>query len=269
VETTVLPPRHGPRVVPDGRQATAPTTVEAGHDILVRVEEVSRRYGRGSGEVAALDGVSLDVGAGEFLAIMGPSGSGKSTLLNLLGALDKPSSGRVMVGGRDIAGLGANEAARFRRREIGFIFQSFNLLPRLTVLENVALPLMLEGVAPAERKRRATDVLGELGLEERLGHHPTTLSGGEKQRVAIARALINRPSLLLADEPTGNLDSRNAAAAMALLSDLNRSRAQTIVLITHDPEIAASASRVVRMRDGRIVGGATGPTGHAGEGAEI
>ncbi len=214
----------------DGRAATA-TLADTSATVAVSLEGVSRRYGRGVSEVGALEGVSLEVHDGAFIAIMGPSGSGKSTLLNLNGALDKPSDGRIVVAGHDIAAFSPKEAARYRRREVGFIFQSFNLLPRLTVLENVALPLMFEGIRPAERNRRAKTVLEELGLGERLAHTPGTLSGGEKQRVAIARALINNPRLLLADEPTGNVDSRNAGAAMTLLADLNRSRGQTIILL--------------------------------------
>ena len=225
---------------------------------VVRVEGVSQRYGHGEGAVVALDDVTLRVSEGEFVAIMGPSGSGKSTLLNLIGALDRPTDGRIVVGERDIATLAPKEAARYRRREVGFIFQSFNLLPRLTVLENVALPLMIDGVAPAERRRRARAGLEALGMGERLGHKPNTLSGGEKQRVAIARALVNAPRLLLADEPTGNLDSRNAAAVVDLLVELNRTRGQTIVLITHNPEVAGAAGRIVQMRDGRISPGASG-----------
>ena len=230
----------------------APHGAPADGSPAVALQGVGRRYGGGTNEVAALTDVSLEVCEGEFVAIMGPSGSGKSTLLNLIGALDRPSSGRIVVGGRDIVALSAKDAARYRRQEIGLVFQSFNLLPRLTVLENVALPLMFDGVAPTERARRAADVLESLGLSERLHHHPPTLSGGEKQRVAIARALINRPRLLLADEPTGNLDSRTAATAMHLLRELNHARGQTIILITHDAEIAATAGRIVRMRDGRI-----------------
>jgi putative ABC transport system ATP-binding protein len=218
----------------------------------IELDMVERTYGKGDSEVHALQRVSLSVAEGEFLAIMGPSGSGKSTLLNLIGALDRPSAGRILAGGRDIAGLGAREAARYRRREVGFVFQSFNLLPRLTVLENVVMPLMFEGVAAAERVKKARALLEDLGLVGRLQHKPGTLSGGEKQRVAIARALVNDPRVLLADEPTGNLDSKNAEAAMELLVELNRTRRQTIFLITHEAEIARHASHVVHMRDGRI-----------------
>jgi putative ABC transport system ATP-binding protein len=222
----------------------------------IELAQVERTYGKGDSEVHALQRVSLAVAEGEFIAIMGPSGSGKSTLLNLVGALDRPSAGRILAGGRDIAGLSAREAARYRRREVGFVFQSFNLLPRLTVLENVALPLMFEGVAPAERTKKARGLLDDLGLTARQHHKPGTLSGGEKQRVAIARALVNDPRILLADEPTGNLDTKNARAAMEILVDLNRSRGQTIFLITHESEVARHAGRVVHMRDGGITSGA-------------
>jgi putative ABC transport system ATP-binding protein len=220
--------------------------------VAIELDRVARTYGKGDSEVHALREVSLSVGEGEFIAIMGPSGSGKSTMLNLIGALDKPSSGRILAGGRDIARLDGREAARYRRREIGFVFQSFNLLPRLTVLENVALPLMFDSVAPARRVEKARALLGELGLGGRLSHRPPTLSGGERQRVAIARALVNEPRVLLADEPTGNLDSKNAEAALELLVALNRDRGQTIFLITHEADVARHAGRVVHMRDGSI-----------------
>ena len=219
------------------------------------LESVTRVYGQGSSSVKALDDVSLRIGDGEFVAVMGPSGSGKSTLLNVIGALDRPNRGRVVVDGQDIARLDARAAARYRRRSVGFIFQSFNLLPRLTVLENVGLPLMFEGIGPRERMRRAAAVLNEIGMGDRLGHRPPTLSGGEKQRAAIARALIASPDLLLADEPTGNLDSNTATTVMRLIADLNRSRGQTVLLITHDPQVASYARRVVRMRDGRVIDG--------------
>ncbi|MFY9615808.1 MAG: ABC transporter ATP-binding protein [Candidatus Dormiibacterota bacterium] len=214
---------------------------------------MSRHYGRGDFEVAAVETVNLEVGDGEFVAIMGPSGSGKSTLLNLVGALDRPTSGRVLAAGRDISGLGAKDAARYRRREVGFVFQSFNLLPRFNVLENIAMPLVFEGIAPAERLRRAEALVERFGLTERARHKPATLSGGEKQRVAIARALVNEPRVLLADEPTGNLDSRNAELVIETLVSLNQLHSQTILLITHETEVAGAAGRTVRMRDGRIV----------------
>ena len=168
-------------------------------------------------------------------------------------AADTAPRPRILVGGRDISGLSVSESARYRREEVGFIFQSFNLLPRLSVLENVAMPLMFDGVGPAERTARAREIVAELGMDHRLAHRPPTLSGGEKQRVAIARALVHRPRLLLADEPTGNLDSRNAEAAMDVLAHLNRDRGQTIVLITHEGEVARHAGRIVHMRDGRFV----------------
>ncbi len=233
--------------------ALAEAASQRGAGSAVRLDNVTQRYGRGQSEVVALDRVSLEIAEGEFLAIMGPSGSGKSTLLNLIGALDRPTEGRILIGDRDIAALSVKEAARYRRREVGFVFQSFNLLPRLTVLENVALPLVFDGVAPAERTRRARAGLEALHMSDRLDHLPNTLSGGEKQRVAIARALINSPRLLLADEPTGNLDSKNAAAVVSLLVELNRAHGQTVILVTHNPEVAEATGRTVQMRDGRIV----------------
>ena len=220
----------------------------------VELRDVVREYGQGHSAVRALDDVSITLADGEFLAVMGPSGSGKSTLLNLVGALDRPDSGSIAVGGRDIASLSIKDAARYRRREVGFVFQSFNLLPRLTVVENVAMPLMFDGVSVAARTRRAVEMLDALGMS----HRPPTLSGGEKQRVAIARALVHQPRLLLADEPTGNLDSRNADAAMEVLSQLNRDRGQTIVLITHEADVARHATRVVHMLDGRFAEAAQG-----------
>jgi len=223
--------------------------------VSVSLNGVTRAYGLGLSRVVALDRVTVEIFDGEFVAVMGPSGSGKSTLLNVIGALDRPSEGRVSVEGRDIATLDAREAARYRRRSVGFIFQSFNLLPRLTVLENVALPLMFEGVSSGERKSRAARVLSDVGLAERLNARPATLSGGEKQRVAIARALVNDPPVLLADEPTGNLDSRSAASVLALILELNQARGQTVILITHDAQVASHASRTIQMRDGRVVTG--------------
>jgi putative ABC transport system ATP-binding protein len=210
--------------------------------------------------VVALEDISLEVSEGEFVAVMGPSGSGKSTLLNVIGALDRPNHGSIVVEGQNIAALDARGAARYRRRSVGFVFQSFNLLPRLTVLENVALPLLFEGTAAAQRMKRAAAILKDLGMEDRMHHRPPTLSGGEKQRVAIGRALVNDPYLVLADEPTGNLDSKTASVVMGLLADLNRSRGQTVLLITHDAQIAAHADRIVQMRDGRIIDAKTEDT---------
>jgi putative ABC transport system ATP-binding protein len=217
------------------------------------LDSVSRTYGHGPNRVRALDRVSLRIHDGEFVAVMGPSGSGKSTLCNVIGALDRPDEGRVVVDGQDITRLSARDAARYRRRSVGFIFQSFNLLPRLTVLENVALPLLFERVPAGERSRKAADLLEQLGMRDRLHHCPPTLSGGEKQRVAIARALVSGPDLVLADEPTGNLDSTTAETVMNLISDLNHSRHQTVLVITHDAQVASHASRVLHMRDGLVV----------------
>ena len=219
---------------------------------LARAEGVRRDYRVGDDVVHAVRGVDLSIDAGEWMAIVGPSGCGKSTLLNLLGAIDTPSVGRVLVGGRDISSLGDREATRFRLLQVGFVFQRFYLMPALTALENVELPLGEAGVERTERRRRAVELLEYVGLEARGRHRPAQLSGGEQQRVAIARALANRPSLLLADEPTGELDARTGAEIIALLSRLNRD-GTTLVIVTHDEELAAAARRVVHMRDGLIV----------------
>ena len=213
---------------------------------------VTRVY-RGDGvAVEALRGVSMRVDPGEYLAIVGPSGSGKSTLMHLLGCLDRPTAGTLRVGGRDIATMAGNELARLRNRTIGFVFQSFQLLARTTAVDNVALPLVYRGLRGAERHRHAVAALESVGLGHRLGHRPSELSGGEQQRVAIARALVGGPQLLLADEPTGNLDTRNGAEVMAILDRLNRDRQVAIVLVTHEPDIAAHARRIIRVRDGLI-----------------
>ena len=206
-------------------------------------------------EVRALDGVSLLIERGEFVAVMGPSGSGKSTLMNILGCLDRPTSGRYLLDGTDVSSLGPNERAEIRNARIGFVFQSFNLLARTSALENVELPLLYgDGVLSARRRQeRAREALARVGLAGREKHHPTQLSGGQQQRVAIARALINDPSIVLTDEPTGNLDSRTSEDVMRVLQELNES-GRTIVLITHEPDIARHAKRVLQMRDGRIVG---------------
>jgi putative ABC transport system ATP-binding protein len=221
--------------------------------IAVSVRDLRRVYGRGDGEgVAALNGLTLEVRRGEFLAVMGPSGCGKSTLLNLIGGLDRPTGGAIVVDGEEISRLNADRLARYRRERVGIIFQSFNLLPRYTVLENAAMPLVFAGVPRRERERRAAEILERLGMSPRSKHRPPELSGGELQRAAIARALIHRPTLLLADEPTGNLDSANGAAVAALLRELH-GQGQTIMLVTHDAEMAGNAQRVVRMRDGVLV----------------
>ena len=219
---------------------------------LVRTESVHRDYRLGEDVVHAVRGVSLSIVAGEWVAIVGPSGCGKSTLLNLLGAIDAPSAGRVFVKGRDVSSLGDRAATRFRLLEVGFVFQRFYLVPALTARENVELPLAEAGVARNDRRKRAAELLSYVGLEGRAAHRPAQLSGGEQQRVAIARALANRPALLLADEPTGELDARTGADIIALLSRLNR-EGTTVVVVTHDEELAAAARRVVHMRDGVII----------------
>jgi putative ABC transport system ATP-binding protein len=218
---------------------------------LIQLEEVTKTYVMGDVEVHALRGVSLTIGKGEFTAIMGASGSGKSTLMNLLGCLDRPTSGRYLLDGNDVSALDADALAAIRNRTIGFVFQSFNLLSRTSALENVELPLVYAGLGTAERHARAAEALGRVGLGDRVDHHPSQLSGGQQQRVAIARALVNRPRVLLADEPTGNLDSRTSEEVMALLQELGRAGI-TVLLVTHEPDIAEHASRVIVMRDGRI-----------------
>lgn len=219
---------------------------------LIRLDAVSRRFTFGGTEVAALEHVSLRVAEGEYLAVMGPSGSGKSTLLNVLGLLDRPDEGQYWLGGQDIATLSEPALAQLRGHRIGFVFQSFHLIPRLTARENVELPLMLCGVLPAERHRRSQQLLGELGLENRADHRPAELSGGQRQRVAIARAMAMAPRLILADEPTGNLDSRSGEEVITLLEGLNREQGITLMVVTHDPRLGERAGRRISMDDGRI-----------------
>ncbi|MCX7751062.1 MAG: ABC transporter ATP-binding protein [Candidatus Bipolaricaulota bacterium] len=218
---------------------------------LIRLEGVEKVYRLGEVDVPALRGVDLVVERGASLSIMGPSGSGKSTLLHLLGLLDRPTAGRILWDGRDVTDLKPNELAELRGRHIGFVFQTFNLVPTLTALENVELPLVFLGVSPRARRARAAELLTRLGLEARLAHKPRQLSGGEQQRVAIARALAPDPELLLADEPTGNLDSATGREILAILGDLHRG-GKTLILVTHDPEAAATTSATIRLRDGRI-----------------
>jgi putative ABC transport system ATP-binding protein len=218
---------------------------------IISLERVSRVYDMGRVAVPALDDVTLGVQPGEFLAIVGPSGSGKSTMMNILGCLDRPTHGAYRLAGTAVAELDDDGLARLRSRSIGFIFQSYNLLPRTTALDNVAAPLLYQGVARTERVRRARAALERLGLGDREGHEPTELSGGQQQRVAVARALVTEPALILADEPTGNLDSHAGADVISLLRELHRA-GRTIVLITHDPDVAASADRQVHLLDGRI-----------------
>jgi putative ABC transport system ATP-binding protein len=214
---------------------------------------VGKVYGESGLSVAALRGVDLRVEAGELLSIMGPSGSGKSTLMNLLGCLDRPSEGRYLLEGRDVALLTDNELAEIRNRRIGFVFQTFNLLPRSTALENVELPLVYRGLPAAERRRLAREALEVVGVGHRLTHRPAQLSGGEQQRVAIARAIAGNPGVILADEPTGNLDSRTGEEIIALFQRVNRELGVTVIQVTHDPHRARQTRRIVRLRDGRVV----------------
>jgi putative ABC transport system ATP-binding protein len=218
----------------------------------LEVVDVTRVYELEGVEVTALAGVSLKIQRGEHVAIVGPSGSGKSTLMHLLGALDRPTSGRLLLDGRDIAGMSDTELAELRNTTIGFVFQSFQLLPRTSAVDNVGLPLVYRGVRRSERRRLATAALEAVSMGHRLGHHPGQLSGGEQQRVAIARALVGEPAVLLADEPTGNLDSRNGADVLAVLDELNRDHGVAVVVVTHDREVADQAPRQVFMRDGLI-----------------
>jgi ABC-type lipoprotein export system ATPase subunit len=217
--------------------------------IVLETRQLTRVYGERV-PVTALSGVDLQIRAGEVVAIVGPSGSGKSTLLNLIGALDRPSSGEVIVDGTPLSQV--RDLDRFRGRTIGFIFQSHNLLPTLTARENVEVPMYELPVRPGQRRARATELLGLVGLAHRAGHLPNQLSGGERQRVAVARALANRPAIVLADEPTGNLDTKTTADIMALLGELNREQGVTLVIVTHNTEVAAAAQRVITIRDGRI-----------------
>jgi putative ABC transport system ATP-binding protein len=218
---------------------------------LMLLEGITRVYTMGDVKVQALRGVDLAVESGDFMAIMGASGSGKSTLMNLIGCLDRPSSGRYILNGRDVSHLGRDELAEIRNQTLGFVFQSFNLLARTSALENVELPLLYAGVRSHERLERAAASLRRVGLGDRLDHHPSQLSGGQQQRVAIARALVTNPKVILADEPTGNLDSQTSIEVMALFQELGRS-GMTVVLVTHETDIASFASRVVLMRDGQV-----------------
>jgi putative ABC transport system ATP-binding protein len=221
-------------------------------DVVVRAVGLTRRYKMGDTFVDALQDANLTLTRGEFVALVGPSGSGKSTVLNLIGGLDRPTSGEVWIDGTELGSSDERTLTRHRRQHVGFVFQSFNLLSRLTAEENVALPLMFSGVPEKERRARARALLERVGLEARLTHRPTQLSGGEQQRVAIARALVAQPALLLADEPTGNLDTATGAEIMGLLKELNQEQGLTLLVVTHDTEVAAFADRVVRLRDGQV-----------------
>jgi putative ABC transport system ATP-binding protein len=218
---------------------------------IIELHAVTRTYDTGRVQVHALAGVDLRVDEGEFVAIVGPSGSGKSTLMNVIGCLDRPTSGLYRLDGTDVGSLDDDGLAKLRSRSIGFVFQSYNLLPRTTAIDNVAAPLMYQGVSPGRRRRLATEALGRLGLGDRLDHEPTELSGGQQQRVAVARAIVTDPAIILADEPTGNLDTRAGHEVMRLFHELHR-MGRTIVLITHEADVAAQAGRQVHIRDGRI-----------------
>jgi putative ABC transport system ATP-binding protein len=224
----------------------------------IRTVDLTRTFEVGETTVEALRSINLEVGPGQFVALVGPSGSGKSTLLNLVGGLDCPTSGELWVGGVELSASKEKALTEHRRQRVGFVFQSFNLLPRLTAVENVALPLIFVGTAERERLERARQLLDQVGLSDRLEHRPTQLSGGEQQRVAIARALVNHPAIILADEPTGNIDTVTGADIMALLRRLNREQGVTLLLVTHDPEAASFADRVIQLRDGQIAGEGAG-----------
>jgi putative ABC transport system ATP-binding protein len=233
--------------------AATPAPTLSGAPPAIRLEEVEKVYRTDRIETVALSNVNLEVGEGELIAIMGPSGCGKSTLLNLMGLLDVPSRGKVAFCGREVSGLGDRERSRYRNREIGFVFQTFHLIPELNVLDNVEIPLLYRRSSSAERKQLGLAALDRLGLSSRVHHYPSQLSGGQQQRVAIARAIVGRPRLLLADEPTGNLDSQMGDEIMAIIEGLNRDLRTTVVMVTHDARLAARAHRTVRIFDGRQV----------------
>jgi putative ABC transport system ATP-binding protein len=218
---------------------------------LIKITNIKRDFVLGNEIVYVLKGIDLQINKGEYVALMGPSGSGKSTLMNLLGCLDTPTSGTYILNGKDVSQMQDDELAEIRNKEIGFVFQTFNLLPRTTALDNVALPMIYAGYSKSERNERATEVLKQVNLADRMDHQPNQLSGGQRQRVAVARALVNKPSIILADEPTGNLDSKTSVEIMKLFGDIHAS-GNTVILVTHEEEIAAYANRVIRLRDGLI-----------------
>ncbi len=219
---------------------------------MITLSGITKQYQMGDQTVHALQGVDLQIERNELVAFIGASGSGKSTMMNIVGCLDRPSSGTYFLNGKDVATMAGDDLAQVRNEEIGFIFQSFHLLPRHTALDNVAQPLIYRGIAPSERKRMAREALQHVGLGERMHHRPNELSGGQRQRVAIARALVGKPSILLADEPTGNLDSATTREIMALIKDVHRN-GQTVVMVTHEPDIADQCQRIVRLQDGRVL----------------
>lgn len=218
---------------------------------LIKITNIKRNFSLGNETVYVLKGIDLEIQKGEYVALMGPSGSGKSTLMNLLGCLDTPTSGTYILNGKDVSQMQDDELAEIRNKEIGFVFQTFNLLPRTTALDNVALPMIYAGHGKSERVKRATEVLQQVNLSDRMDHQPNQLSGGQRQRVAVARALVNKPSIILADEPTGNLDSKTSVEIMKLFGDIH-AQGNTVILVTHEEDIAAYAHRVIRLRDGLI-----------------
>ena len=234
-------------------------------DYLVRVEAVSREFPLDHSSVRALDDASLQVSAGEFLAIAGPSGSGKSTLLNLMGCIDKPTSGRIVLDGQDTSALKPAQLTALRREKIGFVFQTFNLIPVFTASENVEFPLLVQGIGARERGKRVSAALESVGLSSRAGHRPDLLSGGERQRVAVARAIVHRPALVLADEPTANLDTQNATQLIDLMRDLNRSLGLTFIFSTHDQRLLEHTPRIVRLCDGQVVSDSVAAGGRNGQ----
>lgn len=220
-------------------------------NLIIKIQDIKRNFALGSEVVYVLKGVNLAIQKGEYVALMGPSGSGKSTLMNILGCLDTPTSGHYTLNGKDVSEMDEESLAEIRNKEIGFVFQTFNLLPRTTALDNVALPMVYAGKSKTERNQRAAEVLKQVGLEDRMDHHPNQLSGGQRQRVAVARALVNRPSIILADEPTGNLDTKTSIEIMALFDEIH-ANGNTVILVTHEEDIAAHAHRIIRLRDGVV-----------------
>ncbi|SRX55371.1 ABC transporter ATP-binding protein [Aequorivita sp. CIP111184] len=219
--------------------------------LVIKIRNITRDFPLGNEIVKVLKGIDLDIERGEYVALMGPSGSGKSTLMNLLGCLDTPTSGSYELNGKDVSNMTDDELAEIRNKEIGFVFQTFNLLPRTTALENVALPMIYAGASKSERTERAKQVLTDVGLADRMDHKPNQLSGGQRQRVAVGRALVNKPSIILADEPTGNLDSKTSEEIMNLFNDIHKA-GNTVILVTHEEEIAENAHRIIRLRDGVV-----------------